>query len=157
MVLRAWKPPPGFTFRPVLEFCRKTPGFVAMRPDEPCRPPQQRPGSRLKALGYAPRITAKNIGPCSAKQGGGGMEQLQPAGAFERLRPSGIRFTLDPLDAGRVRLAVWDDSCGRLIQLRQMQDGQRSQHSPARWRRSDAISCRRETAPTAYVASRTGM
>lgn len=39
---------------------------------------------------------------------------------FERLRALGVAFTLEPRDAGPVRMAVLDDSCGNLIQLIQM-------------------------------------
>lgn len=38
----------------------------------------------------------------------------------ERLRGLGVRFTRDPADAGPVRMAVLDDTCGNLIQLVQM-------------------------------------
>lgn len=34
-----------------------------------------------------------------------------------RLKGRGVRFTQDPLDAGQVRMAVLDDTCGNLIQL----------------------------------------
>jgi len=39
---------------------------------------------------------------------------------FERLKDTGVRFTLEPMDAGPVRMAVFDDTCGNLIQLVQM-------------------------------------
>ena len=38
----------------------------------------------------------------------------------ERLRSLGVTFTLAPRDAGPVRMAVLDDSCGNLIQLIQV-------------------------------------
>lgn len=41
---------------------------------------------------------------------------------FERLKESGDHFTLAPTDAGPVRMAVLDDTCGNLIQLKQMMD-----------------------------------
>ena len=39
---------------------------------------------------------------------------------FERLKDSGVKFTQEPTDAGPVRMAVFDDTCGNLIQLVQM-------------------------------------
>jgi catechol 2,3-dioxygenase-like lactoylglutathione lyase family enzyme len=38
---------------------------------------------------------------------------------FERLRSHGVVFTRDPADAGPVRIAVFSDTCGNLIQLYQ--------------------------------------
>jgi catechol 2,3-dioxygenase-like lactoylglutathione lyase family enzyme len=38
----------------------------------------------------------------------------------DRLRALGVTFTLSPMDAGPVRMAVLDDGCGNLIQLIQM-------------------------------------
>ncbi len=40
---------------------------------------------------------------------------------FRRLRQQGVVFTQEPLDAGPVRMAVLDDTCGNLIQLIQLQ------------------------------------
>jgi len=42
---------------------------------------------------------------------------------YERLRALGVAFTLTPRDAGPVRMAVLDDTCGNLIQLIQMTAG----------------------------------
>ena len=39
---------------------------------------------------------------------------------FTRLKNLGVDFTLAPMDAGTVRMAVLDDTCGNLIQLVQM-------------------------------------
>jgi hypothetical protein len=39
---------------------------------------------------------------------------------FARLRDLGVVFTLEPMDAGPVRMAVLDDTCGNLIQLIEM-------------------------------------
>lgn len=39
---------------------------------------------------------------------------------YERLKGAGVRFTVKPMDAGPVRMAVFDDTCGNLIQLVQM-------------------------------------
>ncbi len=43
---------------------------------------------------------------------------------FERLRDRGVDFTQEPMDAGAVRMAVFDDTCGNLIQLVEMTGGQ---------------------------------
>ena len=39
---------------------------------------------------------------------------------FEKLRRLGVEFTVAPMDAGTVRMAVLDDTCGNLIQLVEM-------------------------------------
>jgi catechol 2,3-dioxygenase-like lactoylglutathione lyase family enzyme len=36
---------------------------------------------------------------------------------FERLRRLGVRFTQEPVEAGPVTIAVFDDTCGNLIQI----------------------------------------
>ena len=36
---------------------------------------------------------------------------------FERLRGLGVRFTQEPLQMGTVTTAVFDDTCGNLIQI----------------------------------------
>jgi catechol 2,3-dioxygenase-like lactoylglutathione lyase family enzyme len=36
---------------------------------------------------------------------------------FERLRALGVRFTQEPVDLGPVTTAVFDDTCGNLIQI----------------------------------------
>jgi len=41
---------------------------------------------------------------------------------FERLRGLGVAFTVEPMDAGPVRMAVLDDTCGNLIQLIEMKE-----------------------------------
>ncbi len=47
--------------------------------------------------------------------------QVQDLNAeFARLRELGVVFTLEPMDAGTVRMAVLDDTCGNLIQLVEM-------------------------------------
>ncbi|MBM1308574.1 VOC family protein [Sulfitobacter mediterraneus] len=38
----------------------------------------------------------------------------------KRLRGHGVRFTQEPVDAGSVRMAVFDDTCGNLIQIIEM-------------------------------------
>jgi len=39
---------------------------------------------------------------------------------FERLRDLGVRFTQEPLAMGTVTTAVFDDTCGNLIQIVQL-------------------------------------
>ena len=39
---------------------------------------------------------------------------------FEKLRRLGVEFTVAPMDAGTVRMAVLNDTCGNLIQLVEM-------------------------------------
>ncbi len=41
---------------------------------------------------------------------------------YQRLCSLGVTFTAPPTDAGPVRIAVFDDTCGNLIQLVQMKD-----------------------------------
>ena len=36
---------------------------------------------------------------------------------FERLSAAGVRFTVEPMDAGPVVIAVFDDTCGNLVQF----------------------------------------
>ena len=38
---------------------------------------------------------------------------------FERMRDLGVQFTQEPADMGPVRTAVFDDTCGNLIQIAQ--------------------------------------
>lgn len=38
----------------------------------------------------------------------------------ERLSALGVRFTQEPMDAGPVLMAIFDDTCGNLIQLVEM-------------------------------------
>ncbi|QHS21816.1 VOC family protein [Virgibacillus sp. MSP4-1] len=39
---------------------------------------------------------------------------------YERLKNLGVRFTMEPTEAGNVTIAVFDDTCGNLIQIAQM-------------------------------------
>ncbi len=36
---------------------------------------------------------------------------------FERLRKMGVKFSINPTEMGTVKIAVFDDTCGNLIQL----------------------------------------
>ena len=40
----------------------------------------------------------------------------------KRLGEEDVKFTVEPMDAGTVRMAVFDDTCGNLIQLIEMKD-----------------------------------
>ena len=42
---------------------------------------------------------------------------------YERLSGLGVAFTQPPTDAGPVRMAVLDDTCGNLIQILEMKEG----------------------------------
>jgi catechol 2,3-dioxygenase-like lactoylglutathione lyase family enzyme len=39
---------------------------------------------------------------------------------YERLKAAGVQFTVPPMDAGTVIVAVLDDTCGNLIQIASM-------------------------------------
>lgn len=39
---------------------------------------------------------------------------------YDRLRAAGVRFTQEPLELGGVTTAVFDDTCGNLIQIIQL-------------------------------------
>ncbi len=69
-----------------------------------------------------------NANPTARAYQEGLMRQGIPATAFQsddldadvkRLRGHGVRFTMDPMDQGPVRLAVFADTCGNLIQIYQ--------------------------------------
>ncbi|TVR75411.1 MAG: VOC family protein [Sphaerobacteraceae bacterium] len=40
-------------------------------------------------------------------------------GEFERMKELGVEFKMEPTDAGPVTVAIFDDTCGNLIQLHQ--------------------------------------
>jgi len=46
-----------------------------------------------------------------------GVEDVQKA--YDRLSKHGVKFTMGPTDAGQVTIAVFDDTCGNLIQIAQ--------------------------------------
>ena len=41
---------------------------------------------------------------------------------FDRLKGLGVRFTQEPLEAGGVTMAMFDDTCGNLIQIVKLPD-----------------------------------
>jgi glyoxylase I family protein len=42
----------------------------------------------------------------------------------KRLKSKGVQFTMDPTDAGPVKIAVFSDTCGNLIQIYQPPQGE---------------------------------
>ncbi len=36
---------------------------------------------------------------------------------YERLRDKGVKFSMEPTEAGEMTIAIFDDTCGNLIQL----------------------------------------
>jgi predicted enzyme related to lactoylglutathione lyase len=40
-----------------------------------------------------------------------------------RLKKKGVQFTMDPTDAGPVKIAIFSDTCGNLIQIYQLKTG----------------------------------
>lgn len=36
---------------------------------------------------------------------------------FERLKSQGVKFTMEPTDVGEVKIAIFSDTCGNLIQI----------------------------------------
>ena len=46
-----------------------------------------------------------------------GVENIQAE--FEKLKDLGVRFTMEPTKIGKVTVAVFDDTCGNLIQIMQ--------------------------------------
>lgn len=36
---------------------------------------------------------------------------------YEKLKDAGVKFTKEPTDTGRAKIAIFDDRCGNLIQL----------------------------------------
>ncbi|WP_428909930.1 VOC family protein [Niallia sp. Krafla_26] len=46
-----------------------------------------------------------------------GVDNIQQE--YERLKGQGVKFTMDPTNAGPVTIAIFDDTCGNLIQIAQ--------------------------------------
>jgi catechol 2,3-dioxygenase-like lactoylglutathione lyase family enzyme len=42
---------------------------------------------------------------------------------YERLKALGVEFTIEPSDVGTTIVAIFDDTCGNLIQIHQLKDG----------------------------------
>jgi Glyoxalase/Bleomycin resistance protein/Dioxygenase superfamily len=47
---------------------------------------------------------------------------------FARLKALGVRFTQEPLDMGTVTTAVFDDTCGNLIQIQTATTNHATEH-----------------------------
>ena len=47
-----------------------------------------------------------------------GVDDIQSE--FDRLKNLGVAFTMEPTDAGPVTIAIFNDTCGNLIQIAQM-------------------------------------
>jgi predicted enzyme related to lactoylglutathione lyase len=47
-----------------------------------------------------------------------GVEDIQAE--YARLKERGVRFTMEPTDMGTAIVAVFDDTCGNLIQIHQV-------------------------------------
>lgn len=62
---------------------------------------------------YQQKIFAKDI-PATMF----GVEDIQQE--FERLHSQGVNFTIEPTEMGSVKIAIFDDTCGNLIQIAQM-------------------------------------
>jgi catechol 2,3-dioxygenase-like lactoylglutathione lyase family enzyme len=43
-------------------------------------------------------------------------------GEVEKLRARGVVFSVNPMDVGAVRMAIFDDTCGNLIQLVELKE-----------------------------------
>jgi catechol 2,3-dioxygenase-like lactoylglutathione lyase family enzyme len=41
---------------------------------------------------------------------------------YERLKSSGVEFTIEPTDVGTTIVAMFDDTCGNLIQIHQVKE-----------------------------------
>ena len=71
-----------------------------------------------------------NVNPVAQAYQKGLFEQGIPANSFgvtdiqaeyEKLKSLGVTFTMEPTDLGTVSIAVFDDTCGNLIQIMQTQ------------------------------------
>ena len=48
---------------------------------------------------------------------------------YEKLKSLGVAFTMEPTEMGNVTIAVFDDTCGNLVQLRDVARGPMSRSS----------------------------
>ncbi|MES2695981.1 MAG: VOC family protein [Verrucomicrobiota bacterium] len=74
-------------------------------------------------------VLEPNANPTAKTYQEGLFQQGIPITAFEvddieadakRLKKAGVKFTMDPTPAGTVKLAIFADTCGNLIQIYQM-------------------------------------
>lgn len=75
------------------------------------------PSSHVAVPPYKDALVADGIPAHSFK-----VESLETE--YNRLRTLGVKFAQNPVDAGPVRMAVFDDTCGNLIQIIEMTDVQ---------------------------------
>ena len=88
--------------------------LTVVSPDQPDGPELLLEPSNHPAVGpYKQALVADGI-PAHSFQ----VEDLDAE--RQRLDDLGVRFTAEPTEAGPVRMAVFDDTCGNLIQLIQM-------------------------------------
>lgn len=88
--------------------------LTVVSPDQPDGPELLLEPSNHPAVGpYKQALVADGI-PAHSFQ----VEDLDAE--RQRLDDLGVRFTVEPTEAGPVRMAVFDDTCGNLIQLIQM-------------------------------------
>ncbi|MDP7150493.1 MAG: VOC family protein [Paracoccaceae bacterium] len=88
--------------------------LTVVSPDQPDGPELLLEPSNHPAVGpYKQALVADGI-PAHSFQ----VEDLDAE--RQRLGDLGVRFTVEPMEAGPVRMAVFDDTCGNLIQLIQM-------------------------------------
>ena len=71
------------------------------------------PNNHPAAKEYQQKIFAEGI-PATMF----GVEDVQKE--YERLLEQGVSFTIEPTEMGNVKIAVFDDTCGNLIQIAQM-------------------------------------
>ena len=86
------------------------------------------PSSRPKIRAARSSLLEPNENPVAQEYQKGLFEQGLPAASFgvtdvraefERLKSLGVAFAVEPMEAGPVTLAVFDDTCGNLIQIMQ--------------------------------------
>lgn len=78
-------------------------------------------------------VLEPNANPVGKTYQEGLFKQGIPITAFEvedidaetkRLKKKGVQFTMDPTDAGEVKIAIFSDTCGNLIQIYQKVQGE---------------------------------
>ncbi len=72
----------------------------------------------LEPLGFAPAVSfQKALHEAGIPAAAFAAADVQSE--FDRLKEKGVRFTQDPVDVGTTVIAVFDDTCGNLIQIYQ--------------------------------------
>jgi catechol 2,3-dioxygenase-like lactoylglutathione lyase family enzyme len=88
--------------------------LTVVSPEEPQGPelflePSENPATRI----FKKAIFEQEIAAASFEVG-------DIEGEYERLRNHGVEFTIEPTDVGTANVAVFDDTCGNLIQIYQV-------------------------------------